>query len=107
LIVVNGAEVDFDYGVMNDAEIEVYPPEYNLRSPDKTTTSPYNQRLCHGWALGKLTRNLRLLGFDVAYDDRLMTTSCSMYDRENGASDTDRLANHAVVRTVTARDPGS
>ena len=26
LIVVNGKEVDFDYGVTNDAEIEVYPP---------------------------------------------------------------------------------
>src|SRR5437773_6966724 len=31
LIVVNGEEVDFDYGVINDAEIEVYPPE--IQSP--------------------------------------------------------------------------
>src|SRR5205823_2984358 len=31
LIVVNGEEVDFDYGVINDADIEVYAPE--IQSP--------------------------------------------------------------------------
>jgi hypothetical protein len=63
LIVVNGEEVDFDYGVMNDAEIEVYPPRNTISAVQKkTTTSSYNHPLCHGWAPRKAHAQLALAG---------------------------------------------
>src|SRR5215472_401789 len=68
-ILVNGQSVSFDHTLTNDTEVEVYP----VGSDD--TLSTENQ-LQHSKSLafvadghlGKLTRNLRLLGFDVAYD---------------------------------------
>ncbi|PYI99379.1 MAG: twitching motility protein PilT [Verrucomicrobia bacterium] len=103
LIVVNGEEVDFDYGVINDAEIEVYPPE--IQSPQsikKRLQVNTMERFVTDGHLGKLTRNLRMLGFDVAYDpeaeDRQLL---DVMDRENRALLTRdrRLLMHAVVRT--------
>ena len=91
LIVVNGEEVDFDYGVKNDAEIEVYPPE--IQSP-QSRKKRLQVNTLRGFVtdghLGKLTRNLRLLGFDVAYDPRAQgpaVTRCNG-PRKPGASDT-------------------
>src|SRR5205809_7783170 len=77
LIVVNGEEVDFDYGVINDADIEVYPPEIQSPQFGKKRLQVHTiSRFVTDGHLGKLTRNLRLLGFDVAYDphshDRLL-----------------------------------
>jgi hypothetical protein len=103
VIVVIGEEVDFDYGVMNDAEIEVYPsaiqfPQFGQKRLQIHTIS----RFVTDGHLGKLTRNLRLLGFDVAYDpeaeDRQLL---DVMDRENRALLTRdrRLLMHAVVRT--------
>ena len=103
LIVVNGEEVDFDYGVINGAEIEVYPPE--IQSPQsikKRLQVNTMERFVTDGHLGKLTRNLRMLGFDVAYDpeaeDRQLL---DVMDRENRALLTRdrRLLMHAVVRT--------
>jgi hypothetical protein len=103
LIVVNGEEVDLDYGVMNDAEIKVYPCE--IQSPQfrqKRLQVHTISRFVTDVHLGKLTRNLRLLGFDVAYDppahDRQLL---DVMDRENRALLTRdrRLLMHAVVRT--------
>ena len=103
LIVVNGEEVDFDYGVMNDAEIEVYPP--GLQSPQfrqkRLQVHAISLFVADGH-LGKLTRNLRLLGFDVAYDPRAHDRQLlDVMDRENRALLTRdrRLLIHAVVRT--------
>ena len=103
LIVVNGQEVDFDYGVMNDAEIEVYPP--NIQSPQfrqKRLQVHAISRFVADGHLGKLARNLRLLGFDVAYDPRAHDRQLlDVIDRENRALLTRdrRLLMHAVVRT--------
>jgi hypothetical protein len=103
LIVVNGEEVDFDYGLMNDAEIEVYPPEIQSPQSRKKRLQVLTfSRFVTDVHLGKLTRNLRLLGFDVAYDpeaeDRQLL---DVMDRENRALLTRdrRLLMHAVVRT--------
>ena len=103
LILVNGQPVDFDYAIASDADIELYPvgtgstifKEKRLQiSTEKTFVADGH--------LGRLTRNLRLLGFDVAYDpnaeDRQLL--CTM-KRENRALLTRdrRLLMHAVVRT--------
>jgi len=103
LILVNGEEVDFDYGVMNDAEIEVYPPE--IQSP-QSKQKRLQVHTIIGFVtdghLGKLTRNLRMLGFDVAYDPRAHDRQLlDVMDRENRALLTRdrRLLMHAVVRT--------
>ena len=103
LIVVNGEEVNFDYGVTNDAEVEIYPPE--IQSP-QSRKKRLQVHTIIGFVtdghLGKLTRNLRMLGFDVAYDpqgeDRQLL---DVMDRENRALLTrdQRLLMHAVVRT--------
>jgi uncharacterized protein with PIN domain len=104
LIVVNGEEVDFDYGVMNDAEIEVYPPELQSPQPRKKRLQVLTiSRFVTDGHLGKLTRNLRLLGFDVAYDPRAHDRQLlDIMDRENRALLTRdrRLLMHAVVRTA-------
>ena len=102
LIVVNGEEVDFDYGVTNEAEIEVHPSEIQSpQSKKKRLQVNTTSRFVADGHLGKLTRNLRLLGFDVAYDpeaeDRQLL---DVMDRENRALLTRdrRLLMHAVVR---------
>jgi hypothetical protein len=103
LILVNGEEVDFDYGVMNDAEIEVHPPEIQCpKSRRKRLQVLTILRFVTDGHLGKLTRNLRLLGFDVAYDPRAHDRQLlDVMDRENRALLTRdrRLLLHAVVKT--------
>ncbi len=103
VIVVNGEEVDFHYGVMNGAEVEVYPPEIQSpQSKKKRLQVRTISRFVTDGHLGKLTRNLRLLGFDVAYDPRAHDRQLlDVMDRENRALLTRdrRLLIHAVVRT--------
>jgi hypothetical protein len=103
LIVVNGDEVDFDYGVMNDAEIDVYPPEIQSPQPrQKQLQVRAISRFVSDGHLGKLTRNLRLLGFDVASDPRAHDRQLlDVMDREHRALLTRdrRLLMHAVVGT--------
>ncbi|HXQ02042.1 MAG TPA: Mut7-C RNAse domain-containing protein, partial [Candidatus Udaeobacter sp.] len=69
LILVNGQAVDFDYAITGDADIELYPvgtitPQFKKQRLQTTTVS----RFVADGHLGTLARNLRLLGFDVAYD---------------------------------------
>jgi uncharacterized protein with PIN domain len=103
VILINGEEVDFDYGVKNDAEIEVYPPK--IQSPQsrkKRLQVDTISRFVTDGHLGKLTRNLRLLGFDVAYDPRAHDRQLlDVMHRESRALLTRdrRLLMHAVVRT--------
>ena len=103
LIAVNGEEVNFDYGVTNDAEIEVYPPEIQSPPSRKKRLQAHTiSRFVTDGHLGKLTRNLRLLGFDVAYDPRAHDRQLlDVMDREERALLTRdrRLLMHAVVRT--------
>ena len=103
LILVNGQPVDFDYAIASDADIEVYPvgtgtPQFKEQRLQTTTASHF---VADGH-LGKLTRNLRLLGFDVAYDpkaeDRQLLYTMKRENRALLTRDR-RLLMHAVVRT--------
>jgi uncharacterized protein len=103
LIVVDGEAVDFGYSVMSDAEIEVYPSgiQYS-NSKKKRLQVDTISGFINDVHLGKLTRNLRLLGFDVAYDPRADDRQLlDVMGRENRALLTRdrRLLMHAVVRT--------
>jgi uncharacterized protein with PIN domain len=103
VILVNGRPVDFDYTLVNDADIELYPvitsrPKFQYK---RLQTTGYVRFVADGH-LGKLTRNLRLLGFDVAYDARAEDRELlTVMERENRALLTRdrRLLMHAVVRT--------
>jgi len=103
LILVDGQPVDFHFGIASAADIELYPAG--------TPSTPFTeQRLQVVTAakfvadghLGRLARNLRLLGFDVAYDPRAEDRQLlRVMERENRALLTcdRRLLMHAVVRT--------
>jgi hypothetical protein len=103
LILVNGQPVDFDYSIANDADIEVYPVGSGCTDfKQERLQVSVNTTFVADGHLGRLARNLRLLGFDVVYDphaeDRQLL--CVM-ERENRALLTRdrRLLMHAVVKT--------
>jgi uncharacterized protein len=103
LILVNGQPVDFDYAIASDADIELYPVGTgSTNCKEKRLQISTDRTFVADGHLGRLTRNLRLLGFDIAYDpnaeDRQLL--CTM-KRENRALLTRdrRLLMHAVVRT--------
>jgi len=101
-ILVDEQTVGFDYTLTNDAKVEVFPVEY--RGTDRTEkrlqTIDVSRFVADGH-LGGLTRNLRLLGFDVAYcqnaDDRQLL---EVMARENRALLTRdrRLLMHSIVQ---------
>jgi uncharacterized protein with PIN domain len=69
LILVKGKAVNFAYVVTGDAEIELYPP--NIQSShfrQKRLQSTAVAEFVADGHLGKLVRDLRLLGIDVVYD---------------------------------------
>jgi hypothetical protein len=103
LILVNGRPVDFDYALANDADVELYPviidrPKFKYKP---LQVANYRRFVVDGH-LGKLARDLRLLGFDAAYDpaaeDRQLL---GVMERQNRALLTRdrRLLMHAVVKT--------
>jgi uncharacterized protein len=102
LILVDEQTVGFDHTLANDTKVEVFPVEN--RSTDRTDkhlqTLGITSFVADGH-LGRLTRNLRLLGFDVAYrqnaDDRQLL---DVMVRENRALLTRdrRLLMHAIVQ---------
>jgi len=103
MILVNGQPVNFAYALVNDADVELYPVA--MRSPSfkykRLQATACNTFVADGH-LGKLTRDLRLLGFDVAYDpmaeDRQLLRIMEHEDRALLTRDR-RLLMHAVVRT--------
>ena len=103
LILVNGKPVGFDYCVAGDAEIEVYGvgtacPHYKQKRLQLFTTMCF---VVDGH-LGGLTRNLRLLGFDAAYDSQAQDDQLlDVMTREDRALLTRdrRLLMHAIVKT--------
>ena len=102
LILVNGRAIGFEYGLEHTAEVEVFPV---------ATQPPYfkqNRLQVDKWRcfiadghLGKLARNLRLLGFDVVYDrqaeDRQLLQVMESENRALLTRDR-RLLMHSVVR---------
>jgi uncharacterized protein with PIN domain len=103
LILVNGAPVDFSAILTQDVEVDVYPPN-ETRSPvfpeDRLQVCGI-EKFVADVHLGKLARDLRLVGIDVAYDrgaeDRQLIRMSG--DEERALLTRDRrLLMHAIVR---------
>jgi uncharacterized protein with PIN domain len=102
LILVDDQTVGFDHTLANDAKVEIFPVENQGtdRTEKQLQTIGITSFVADGH-LGGLTRNLRLLGFDVAYpksaDDRQLL---EVMVRENRALLTRdrRLLMHAIVQ---------
>src|ERR1700693_2690236 len=113
LILLNGEPVDFAAILTQDVAVDVYPPNQE-RSP----VFPENRlQVCNiekfvaDGHLGKLVRDLRLLGIDVTYDpvaeDRQLVTTSSSEERALLTRDR-RLLMHAAVRNgyyLRSQDP--
>jgi len=103
LILVNGEPVDFAAILTQDVAIDVYPPD-EIRSPvfpeDRLQVRHIEKFVADGH-LGKLVRDLRLLGIDVicdpAAEDRQLVTTSRDEDRVLLTRDR-RLLMHAAVR---------
>jgi uncharacterized protein len=101
-ILVNGQAVGFDHTLVSDTEVKVLPiVNRDTVGTEKHLQSTGIARFVADGHLGKLTRNLRLLGFDAAYsaraDDRELL---DIMARENRALLTRdrRLLMHSIVR---------
>jgi uncharacterized protein len=103
LILVNGQPVDFPHTIVNDADIELYPVGMpSIQSKEKRLQISTIAKFVADGHLGKLTRDLRLLGFDVAYDPQAEDRQLlDIMKRENRALLTRdrRLLMHVVVKT--------
>jgi uncharacterized protein with PIN domain len=102
LILVDGQTVGFDHTLINDAKVDVFPVENRGTVPaDKRLQATGIARFVVDGHLGGLTRNLRLLGFDVAYDENADDRQLlDVMARENRALLTRdrRLLMHAIVQ---------
>jgi uncharacterized protein with PIN domain len=102
LILVDQQAVGFDHTLAKNAKTEVFPVRNrNTVHTQKRLQAAHISKFVSDGHLGKLTRNLRLLGFDVAYsknaDDRQLL---DVMVRENRALLTRdrRLLMHAIVQ---------
>jgi uncharacterized protein len=103
LILISGQPVDFHYALGTDADIELYPVGEEIPAFKKQRLqASIAIRFVADGHLGKLVRNLRLLGFDVAYDPQADDPQLlRVMESENRALLTRdrRLLMHAVVKT--------
>lgn len=103
LILIDSEPSDFRRVLERDANVEVYPVTANHRtfSPEKRLQSHTVQQFVADGHLGKLVRDLRLLGVDVLYDpaaeDRQLLDMATSDDRALLTRDR-RLLMHAVVQ---------
>ena len=102
LILLNGKAVDFAHAVTGDAEIELYPPGIqSSHFREKRLQAHTVREFVADGHLGKLVRDLRLLGIDVAYDpaaeDRQLVEIVSRNNRALLTRDR-RLLMHAAVQ---------
>jgi uncharacterized protein len=102
LVLVNSKPVDFSHPIVKDADIDLYPVQSEcLLFKEKRLQVRSLKRFVADGHLGTLARNLRLLGFDVAYDRQAQDRQLlSVMEREDRALLTrDRhLLMHAIVR---------
>src|ERR1041385_3990946 len=102
LILVNEKAVDFRYAVSGEAEIELYPPgvQFSNFREKRLQVHAVMEFVADGH-LGKLVRDLRLLGIDVVYDpaaeDRQLVEIASKNNRALLTRDR-RLLMHAAVK---------
>jgi len=103
LIILNGKPLDFSFRLNADAAVEVYPiPAPSGLFPDLRLQAREVLGFVADGHLGKLTRNLRLLGIDVSYrcdarDSELLITM--MRERRALLTRDRRLLMHRVVQT--------
>lgn len=102
LILVDEETVGFGHTLANHAEVEVLPVENRgTVNAEKRLQATGISRFVADGHLGGLTRNLRLLGFDVAYrqdaDDRQLLEGMVRENRALLTRDR-RLLMHAIVR---------
>jgi uncharacterized protein with PIN domain len=101
LIVFNGQPVDFSFHLEADSALDVYPISTNLFPSFRLQARDVRAFVADGH-LGKLTRDLRLLGIDVSYnrdanDRELLVT---MVQENRALLTRDRpLLMHRAVRT--------
>jgi hypothetical protein len=102
LIIVNRKPVDFSHPIVQDTDIDLYSVQSQcLLFKEKRLQVRSIVRFVADGHLGTLARNLRLLGFDVAYDQRAQDRQLlSVMEREDRALLTRdrRLLMHAIVR---------
>lgn len=101
-ILVDGQAVGFDHTLANDADVEVFPVgNRGTRSTEKHLQASQLVLFVADGHLGRLARNLRLLGFDVAYDqkadDRQLLDLMARKNRALLTCDR-RLLMHAIVQ---------
>ena len=101
-ILVNGQSVGFDHALANDADVEVFQAEdCDTCHAEKHLQNSHLTVFVADEHLGKLARNLRLLGFDVAYDQKANDRQLlDLMAHENRALLTcdRRLLMHAIVQ---------
>ena len=102
LILVNRVPVDFAKTIECAADVDAYPTEPTpTLFPEKRLQVRHLKRFIADGHLGKLVRDLRLLGFDVLYDckaqDRQLLELMKSEDRALLTRDR-RLLMHAIVR---------
>ena len=102
LILVDDQTVDFDHTLATDAKVEIFPVgSHGTDHTDKRLQTIGFSRFVADGHLGRLTRNLRLLGFDVAYpknaDDRRLLAVMIQENRALLTRDR-RLLMHAIVQ---------
>ncbi|MFL6516237.1 MAG: Mut7-C RNAse domain-containing protein [Chthoniobacterales bacterium] len=101
-ILVNGEAVDFGFVLRAPASVEVFPVEF---SDDIDVGETLQRRDLHRFVadghLGKLVRNLRLLGVDVSYQTQMEDRALLdvMHSEKRALLTRDRrLLMHAIVR---------
>lgn len=103
LILLNGEPIDFARVIAGEVDVDVYPvdPNHFTLFPDNRLQATQMEKFIADGHLGKLTRDLRLLGIDVAYDrvaeDRQLLASATRDDRALLTRDR-KLLMHAIVR---------
>jgi uncharacterized protein with PIN domain len=102
LIVAQGAPISFSYHLVSDEEIDIYPvPAPDALFPAFRLQQRGLRRFVADGHLGKLARDLRLLGFDVAYEnnatDAALLAVTAQEDRALLTRDR-RLLMHAMVQ---------
>jgi uncharacterized protein len=102
LILVGDQPVDFAYVLDRDAAIDIYPVGSEVTFfPDNRLQAKEIKKFVSDGHLGKLIRDLRLLGTDVLYDsvaeDRQLLELAGAEDRALLTRDR-RLLMHAIVR---------
>jgi uncharacterized protein with PIN domain len=103
LILLNGEPADFTRVIGDEAEVDVYPVDQRRPTlfPDNRLQTTQMQKFVADGHLGTLTRDLRLLGIDVTYDqaaeDRQLVELARIEHRALLTRDR-RLLMHAAVQ---------